>query len=120
MNNHARRWNHVRVQPSIEAKLRREFEPAHLLVQNESHMHNVPHHSETHFKVVVVSGCFNGLSLVKRHRLVNDCLKQELASGVHALSIEAHTPEQWTELEGETTQSPPCMGGGVTKPSSSL
>ena len=28
-------------------------------------MHNVPRHSETHFKVVVVSERFNGLPLVK-------------------------------------------------------
>ena len=28
-------------------------------------MHNVPRHSETHFKVVIVAECFNGLSLLK-------------------------------------------------------
>ena len=34
-------------------------------VQNESNMHNVPRHSETHFKVVIVAECFAGLSLLK-------------------------------------------------------
>ena len=51
----------------IEAKLRDAFAPAHLEVVNESHMHSVPKGSETHFKVVVVSDRFEGLSPVKRH-----------------------------------------------------
>ena len=64
------------------------FQPSHLEVINESNMHNVPKGSETHFKVVVVSDSFEGLSLVKRHRAVNEVLAQELQSGVHALSIQ--------------------------------
>jgi BolA protein len=30
---------------------------------------------------------------------------------VHALSIEALTPEQWTARGGQTLPSPPCLGG---------
>ena len=44
--------------------------------------------SETHFKVVIVSDSFNDKPLLQRHRLVNDALKDELATGVHALSIQ--------------------------------
>lgn len=63
-------------------------QPTHLEVINESNMHNVPKGSESHFKVVVVSMDFENLSLIKRHRMVNDVLKDELAGGVHALSIQ--------------------------------
>ncbi|XP_018022805.1 putative bolA-like protein K11H12.1 [Hyalella azteca] len=59
----------------------------HVAVVDESHMHNVPRGAETHFKVLVVSTRFQGMPLIQRHRLVNDVLAEELASGVHALSI---------------------------------
>jgi hypothetical protein len=41
-------------------------------------MHNVPRGAETHFKVVVVSSVFEGMSLIKRHRDVNATLKEEI------------------------------------------
>ncbi|XP_064103245.1 bolA-like protein DDB_G0274169 [Macrobrachium nipponense] len=74
-------------------------------------MHNVPPKSETHFKVVVVSDAFSEVSLIKRHRLVNEVLSEELSSKVHALSIVAKTPAQWDEGSKEVEKSPACRGG---------
>ena len=74
-------------------------------------MHNVPRGSETHFKVVVVSDKFVSLPLIKRHRLVNDVLAEELAAGVHALSIVAKTVEQWEKANKDVEPSPACRGG---------
>ncbi|KAG8449877.1 hypothetical protein GDO86_016521 [Hymenochirus boettgeri] len=85
------------VEHSIRSKLTESLNPSHLEVHNESHMHAVPKDSETHFKVVVVSDSFSGKSLIQRHRLVNELLKEELAGSVHALSIHAKTPQQWEE-----------------------
>lgn len=99
------------VQQSITEKLTKEFKPVYLDVMNESYMHNVPKGSETHFKVVVVSSNFNDKPLIQRHRLVNEVLKEELATGVHALSIQAKTPEQWESSTKTIPKSPPCMGG---------
>ena len=42
----------------IEDKLRNEFQPVHLDVQDESYRHNVPAGSESHFKVVIVTDRF--------------------------------------------------------------
>jgi BolA protein len=96
---------------SIENKLTQAFKPNYLEVLNESNMHNVPKGSETHFRVVVVSDVFDGMPLLKRHRMVMETLDYELKNGVHALSIQAKTPVQWSE-SGETVEkSPPCMGG---------
>ncbi|XP_044128401.1 bolA-like protein 1 [Bufo gargarizans] len=103
------------VETSIRAKLSENLQPCHLEVHNESHMHAVPPGSETHFKVVVVSDVFGGKSLLQRHRLVNDLLKEELAGPVHALSIQAKTPPQWEE-NPTVTQSPGCMGGSKHDP----
>lgn len=78
-----------------------------------------PVNSETHFKVVVVSEKFDlpeYKSLLKRHRLVNEVLRNEIASDgpVHALSIVAKSPEQWQSMihKGELIDpSPSCRGG---------
>ncbi len=98
-------------QQSIQEKLSLALAPIHLDVENESRMHNVPAGSETHFKVVVVSDAFEGLGLVDRHRRVNAALADELATGLHALTIRALTPAQWTEQGAPGFESPPCLGG---------
>lgn len=94
----------------IHDKLVDAFSPAALEVVNESHMHSGPA-TESHFKVVVVAEGFEGVPLVRRHRQVNQTLAEELAGGVHALSIHAYTPAQWAERGGEIPKSPPCRGG---------
>lgn len=101
------------LQRAIEARLDAAFAPTALRVINESYMHSVPPGSETHFKVVVVSDAFAGQGLVARHRAVNSALAAEIAAGVHALSIEARTPEEWQSSGGATTASPRCLGGGT-------
>ena len=50
------------VKLSIESKLRAQLAPLHLDIINDSHKHNVPRDSETHFSVVVVSEKFNNIS----------------------------------------------------------
>ncbi|CAG2170211.1 unnamed protein product [Oppiella nova] len=79
-------------------------------VMNESHKHNVPKGSETHFRVVIVSPQFESLTSLKRHRLVNEALRQELDANIHALAIQALTPDQWSH-EQSVNESPTCRGG---------
>eukprot|EP00850_Spirogloea_muscicola_P008142 SM000042S15409 [mRNA] locus=s42:690314:691316:- [translate_table: standard] len=51
----------------------------------------------TSFEVAIVSPAFEGQTLLKRHRLINDALKVEMAD-IHALSIRrALTPQQWAD-----------------------
>ena len=95
---------------TIEQALATALSPTHLEVVNESHMHSVKPGSETHFKVVVVSPAFDALSLLARHRRINELLKSELASGLHALSIHAFSPAQWAANTIDTA-SPACRGG---------
>jgi stress-induced morphogen len=99
------------VAETIQTKLGEALGPVHLDVVNESGMHSVPPGSETHFKVLVVSPAFEGLGLVDRHRRVNEALREELRSGVHALTIRALTPAQWEQAGGAGFASPPCLGG---------
>ena len=88
------------------------LEPAYLEVANESHMHNVPPGSESHFRLVVVSDRFSGQTRVARHQTINALLADELATGVHALSMQTHTAAEWQQRDGRTFTSPDCLGGG--------
>lgn len=101
----------MKVQATIEQKLADSLTPAHLEVINESHMHNVPPGSESHFKVVIVTDAFDGVSRVKRHQQVNGILSKELQEDVHALSMQTMTPEEWTARGGQIMESPECLGG---------
>ncbi len=100
------------LQTLIEEKLTQVFTPEYLLVENESHMHNVPAGSEMHFKVQIISDNFNGQMLLQRHRSVNKVLEAELAGPIHALSIHTFTKEEWEQRNGQVPESPPCQGGG--------
>ncbi|KAG7352001.1 BolA-like domain containing protein [Nitzschia inconspicua] len=107
------------VTESIRQKLADAFHPQVLEVINESHMHNVPKNSETHFKVVVVSEQFDSIkSPLQRHRLVNAALATELEGPVHALSIVAKSPAQW-ESNQSIPASPNCKGGDGSLPKKS-
>ncbi len=99
------------IQEHIQDKLLKTLLPLHLHVENESRMHNVPAGSETHFKVMVVSEAFEGMLPVERHRRVYEILRDEMAGGVHALSIRALTPSQWEREDPAAFRSPPCLGG---------
>ncbi len=100
------------LQDVIEKKLNETFSPEYLLVENESHMHNVPAGSEMHFKVQIVSEHFNEQTLINRHRAVNQALKEELAGPIHALSMHTFTKNEWLQRGGQVLDSPPCQGGG--------
>lgn len=99
------------MQGTIEEKLSSEFELEYLLVENESHLHNVAPGSESHFKVTIVSPRFDNQMLIKRHRLVNKALQQELRQ-IHALALHTLTPHEWQARQGQVADSPKCRGGG--------
>ncbi len=99
------------IQATIEQKLENEFETDYLKVENESHMHAVAQGSELHFKVTIVSDLFRDQKLIKRHRMVNKTLQQELQR-IHALALHTLTPEEWRDRGGAVADSPKCHGGG--------
>lgn len=102
------------MQAQIQTKLQQALQPEFLEVLNESHMHNVPPGSESHFKVTLVSEAFAGKRLVARHRLVNQALAAELDGQIHALALHTLTPEEYFERAGKVADSPLCMGGSKT------
>ncbi|WP_026959247.1 BolA family protein [Aliagarivorans taiwanensis] len=100
----------MHIESRIVELLNAQFSPENLQVVNESHRHNVPAGSESHFKVSIVGPQFAGKRLIQRHRMVNQVLADLLADHIHALAIHAYTPDEWAELY-QIPASPPCAGG---------
>jgi len=102
----------MQMQEKIAVKLTLDFAPIHIEVVDESHTHNVPEGSESHFKVTLVSDRFEGATLIKRHRAVNASLDGEIRNAIHALALHTLTPQEWFERGGTVPDSPECEGGG--------
>lgn len=73
------------------------FAPQDLLVKDQSHLH-AGHagakEGKGHFDVRIVSKAFAGKSLIQRHRLVYDALGDLMETEIHALKIQAKTPDE--------------------------
>lgn len=61
------------------------------------------------FTTVIVSPQFQGLSSLKRHRLVNAALKDEIAA-IHAWTAKCKTPDEWKR---DNEASAPSLDGTV-------
>ncbi len=94
----------------IERTLREALDPIHLEITDESTQH-AGDRVESHFRVVVVSDRFEGLPLIRRHRLVQDPLKPAFEQGLHALALHTYSPDEWAK-RSDAPASPPCRGGG--------
>jgi BolA protein len=80
----------------IDALLREAFPQARWTLHDESAAH--AGHSGfdsrgSHFRLVMHSPRFAGLSILARHRLVYDALAPLLARDVHALALELHASD---------------------------
>jgi len=86
------------VAQKITEKITRALEPTRISVKDESHLHaghaGARPEGETHFRLTVVSPRFTNMTLVNRHRLINEALAEELQGPVHALAIKALSPDE--------------------------
>jgi len=83
----------------IRECLQRELSPQVLHVTDDSHK-NVGHagarDGRGHFSVHIVSAAFGGMPLLARHRRVYAALGDMLQTDIHALAIDARTPDEMT------------------------
>lgn len=54
-----------------------------------------PQQDGQHFEALVVSPQFEGMPLIKQHKMVMNALKEQLKETVHALALKTMTPKQW-------------------------
>lgn len=70
--------------------------PVQLSIEDESARHagHPGARGGGHFRVRIVSERFRGLASLARHRMVYEAVAPLLRAGVHALAIDARTPEE--------------------------
>lgn len=81
----------------IESRLREALSPTELQVWDDSDAHKGHAGAAKgggHFEVLITSDRFSGLRPIARHRLVYDALGDLMHSRIHALSINAKTPDE--------------------------
>ena len=81
----------------IRALLQQRLQPEHLEVRDDSAAHagHVSAGGKGHFRLRIVSTCFEGLKPLQRHRLVNDTLAALYETELHAVAMETLTPHEF-------------------------
>ncbi len=81
----------------IETLVRTKFAPLVCNIEDESALHAGHAGAASgggHFRLHLVSGAFEGLNRVGRHRLVYDCLRELMQTEIHALALTLLTPSE--------------------------
>jgi len=80
----------------IRAALERELAPTQLDIYDDSAKHagHAGAREGGHFRVRLVSEAFRGKSAIERHRLVFAAVAGLMKGDIHALNIDAKTPEE--------------------------
>lgn len=76
----------------IEARLQQAFDPAELVVVDDSERHRghagYREGGDSHFNVRMRAAAFKGQSRIARHRAVHAALGPELVASIHALALD--------------------------------
>ena len=82
---------------TIRSRLAAALAPTALDIEDESHRHAGhagARDGRGHFRVRIVSVAFDGKSAIARHRAVYAALGELMQTDIHALAIDARTPEE--------------------------
>jgi BolA protein len=85
---------------TIRSRLTQALQPTSLEIIDESARHAGHAGAASgggHFIVHIVSAAFQGKYLIQRHRMVYDAVGNMLHTEIHALSIQAETPQEHSE-----------------------
>jgi len=81
----------------IRDRLEQKLQPEMLEIEDESRLHAGhagARDGRGHFRVTVISPAFAGLSRIARHRLVFEALDELMETDIHALAVQAFSPDE--------------------------
>ena len=81
----------------IQDRLDAAFSPSHLQVKDQSHLHAGHAGARDgmgHFEVTIVADAFAEKSRIERHRLVYAALGTMMQTDIHALKVNAFSPDE--------------------------
>jgi BolA protein len=84
---------------SIETNIKEKIGDCKIEIYDESASHSghfepISEQIPSHLKIVVISEYFTNMSLLQRHRVINDVMKSYFNEGLHALKIIAKTSQE--------------------------
>lgn len=82
---------------AIEERLTDALQPTELRIKDQSHLHAGhagARDGRGHFDVKIVSNAFAGKRLLARHQMIYAALGDLMQSDIHALRIQAMTPDE--------------------------
>lgn len=73
-----------------------KLQPARLEIVDDSHLHagHAGAREGGHYRLAIVSTAFTGKNTVARHRLVYEAVGDLMRGRIHALAIDARTPDE--------------------------
>ncbi len=86
----------------IEELLQSALSPTRMEIIDDSHKHAGHAGARSgggHFNVTLVAEIFSGEKSLQRHRRIYDALETAMQNDIHALSIKAYTPQEFTTLQ---------------------
>ena len=81
----------------ITRLLAEAFDPETLGVEDESYMHEGHEGAKDgrgHFRVLIIASVFEDKSMIERHRRIYRVLDDMMRNDIHALAIDAWTPDE--------------------------
>lgn len=82
---------------AIRQRIEDAVDPEELVVEDEGHLH-IGHEGSKdgrgHFRVFVVAECFDGLTMIQRHRKIYEAMGELMATDIHALAIDAYSSKE--------------------------
>jgi BolA protein len=81
----------------ITRRLAEAFDPETLGVEDESYLHEGHEGAKDgrgHFRVLIITEVFEGKSMIERHRMIYRVLGEMMRLDIHALAIDAWSPDE--------------------------
>lgn len=81
----------------ITRRLREAFDPETLGVEDESYLHEGHEGAKDgrgHFRVLIITDAFEDKTMIERHRMIYRELDEMMRLDIHALAIDAWSPEE--------------------------
>jgi len=89
---------------AIRRVLQQRLAPEQLDLRDDSAAHagHASAGGKGHFRLRIVSRCFEGLKPLQRHRLVNEALEELYQTELHAVAMETLTPDEFKQVINTT------------------
>ena len=81
----------------IKSRLKKTMAIDHLTIMDDTgkHLRHQHYDGGRHFKIIIVSSTFEGVSLLDRHKLVYQALDGMIKNEIHALGLKTIATSEW-------------------------